>query len=357
MDLPTPRGPVSGRLCSVLGRGVDASVEAADDPLTSETRRAVAVIDADGAVDAADGWLADEDLQLTLWMLYEQHYRGFAAVDPRWEWSPGLLRVRALIEAPFEAALRRAVPVPPAGTMTAHSLASVLFALVAADDGPSLSAHLARHGQLTQWQEFLALRSVYHLKEADPHTWAIPRLHGTPKAALVEIQADEYGGGRVERMHSELFRRSMRGLGLDDTYGAYVEAAPACTLANVNAMSMLGLHRRLRGAAVGHLTAVEIGSSVPSRRYATGLRRLGFGSEVTRFFDEHVEADAVHEQVAAWDLSGALARDEPELLEDVLFGAALCLWLDARGAATMLDAWRVGASALRRPVADLPRPA
>jgi hypothetical protein len=26
------------------------------------------------------------------------------------------------------------------------------------------------------------------------------------KAALVEIEADEYGGGRVERMHSQLFR-------------------------------------------------------------------------------------------------------------------------------------------------------
>ena len=59
-------------------------------------------------------------------------------------------------------------------------------------------------------------RSVYHLREADPHTWAIPRLAGRAKAALVEIQIDEYGGGRPERMHAELFRTTMRELGLDD---------------------------------------------------------------------------------------------------------------------------------------------
>ena len=45
-------------------------------------------------------------------------------------------------------------------------------------------------------------RSAYHLKEADPFTWAIPRLDGSPKAALVEIQADEYGGGHAARMHA-----------------------------------------------------------------------------------------------------------------------------------------------------------
>ncbi|WP_345151865.1 iron-containing redox enzyme family protein [Nonomuraea rubra] len=81
--------------------------------------------------------------------------------------------------------------------------------MVAADDGPSLSGFLARRADLRQFREFVIHRSIYHLKEADPHTWAIPRLAGGPKAALVEIQADEYGGGRRERMHSELFRATI----------------------------------------------------------------------------------------------------------------------------------------------------
>lgn len=90
-------------------------------------------------------------------------------------------------------------------------------------------------------------------------------------------------------------------------------------------MSMFGLNRRLRGAIVGHLAAFEMTSSVPNRSYGDGFRRHGFGADVTDYFDEHVEADAVHEQIAARDLAGALVADEPQLLESVMFGAAACL--------------------------------
>ena len=63
-----------------------------------------------------------------------------------------------------------------------------------------LSRHVERDATLEQVLEFLAHRSAYQLKEADPHSWALPRLSGGPKAAMVEIQADEYGGGSVERI-------------------------------------------------------------------------------------------------------------------------------------------------------------
>src|SRR3954453_19125102 len=114
-------------------------------------------------------------------------------------------------------------------------------------------------------------RSAYQLKEADPHTWAIPRLHGGPKGAMVEVQADEYGGGRPERIHAQLFADSMSALGLDAGYGAYLDHLPAPTLATVNLMSLFGLHRRLRGAIVGHLALFEMTSSLPNRRYARGM--------------------------------------------------------------------------------------
>ena len=80
-------------------------------------------------------------------------------------------------------------------------------------------------------------------------------------------------------------------------------------------------------------------SSIPNRRYGNALRRLGFGAEATDFYDEHVEADAVHENIAAWDLAGGLARDEPELAADILFGARALLALEARWARHLLDAW------------------
>ena len=79
---------------------------------------------------------------------------------------------------------------------------------------------------------------------------------------------------------------------------------------SVNTMSLFGLHRALRGASLGHLATVEMTSSEPSRRYSAGLRRLGFGTATTVFYDEHVEADAVHEQIASVDMCGALVAED-----------------------------------------------
>jgi hypothetical protein len=290
---------------------------------------------------------SEEDLQLALYLCYELHYRGLPGVDDRWEWEPSLLALRGALEQRFEADLRVAVPVPnPKGPVDVE-----LRALEAADDGPSLSQYLERDGTVEQYLEFVVHRSAYQLKEADPHSWALPRLTGGPKAALVEIQADEYGGGRAERIHAALFARAMDALGLDSTYGAYIDHLPAVTLATVNLMSLCGLHRRLRGAIVGHLALFEMTSSIPNRRYGNGLRRLGFGEDATAFYDEHVVADAVHESVAAVDLAGGLARQDPALTADILWGAAALAELDRRFADHLLGSWSAGETSLRRPIA------
>jgi len=324
MHLPEPRGPVSAGLSAVLAGGPGGVPDAqftGPDPLQ------------------------DEDLQLTLYLCYELHYRGFAGVEERWEWDPAVLQLRRRAEERFEAALRSSVAVPPG--VSAAEVPRALTALVEADDGPALSKYLAGRADLEQFREFVIHRSVYHLREADPHSWAIPRLSGRSKAALIEIQADEYGGGRFERMHSELFRTTMRELQLDTTDGAYVEAAPAITLATNNLMSLLGLHRRLRCAIIGHLAAFEMTSSLPNRRYGNALRRLGGNADATRFYDEHVAADAVHEQIAAYDLCGSFAASHPDQVGTVLFGAACALDLDRRFAEHVMNRWASGQSSLR----------
>jgi hypothetical protein len=296
-------------------------------------------------VGAVNDPLEDDDLQLALGCCYELHYRGIAGVSDAWEWEPSLLAVRAVLEEAFEAALRDQVRIPEG---TSGTVWGDLGALVDGDDGPPLSRYLARRATLEQYRDFLAQRSVYHLREADSHTWGIPRLAGRAKAALVEIQSDEYGGGAFARMHSTLFAQMLRAVGLSDTYGAYWDEASAETLAGVNVISMFGLHRRHRGALVGHLAALEMTSTEPNRNYGNGLRRLGYGSTATAFFDEHVEADAVHEQIAAVDLCGSLVEAEPELRSDVLWGAGCCLALDAAAGRALLHRWggaqvRVGA--------------
>ena len=331
MQLPKPRGPVSAGLCADLAAGGSIS---------ARTFTA-----AETLVAAATDPLTDEDLQLSLAICYEMHYRGFDGIDDAWEWDPDLLRLRAVMEERHTAALRSLVGEVQ---ITDEPVDQQLSDLIAADDGPSLSRHLARHGTLEQWREYLIVRSVYHLKEGDPHTWAIPRLSGRTKAAMVEIQADEYGGGSTERMHSQLFAGMMRDLDLDSGYGALWDDAPAVAFTSVNTMSLFGLHRGLRGACLGHLAAVEMTSSEPSRRYSSGLRRLGFGDGTAVFYDEHVEADAVHEQIASVDMCGSLVAEDPSLTADVLFGAQCSLALDGLTAVHLLGAWDAGRSGLRR---------
>jgi hypothetical protein len=329
IELPPPRGPLSERLFFALEGAPGAGLEAP------------------ASVDSADP-IADEDLQLALYVAYEIHYAGIRGVDEGWEWAPSLLAFRAALERPFEAALAELVQ--PASEEELGSVGAALQGIAAADPGPPLSRYMETRGTLEQMLEHVVHRSAYQLKEADPHSWAIPRLGPRPKAALLEVQADEYGGGSAERMHSVLFAKTMAALGLDPAYGGYLARLPAVTLATVNLMSGFGLHRRRRGAIVGHLAAFEMTSSIPNRRYGNALRRLGFGREATHFYDEHVEADAVHENIAAWDLAGGLAADEPEVAADVLFGARALLVTEARWASHLMDCWERGETSLREPL-------
>jgi hypothetical protein len=328
MQLPRPRGPLSEQ---VFAQMVAPNPEPVD-------------------VDPVGDILADEDAQIALWALYELSYRGFDEVDPAHEWSPGLLATRAAIEAPFEDALRAlaepAVERALADLGRTSQVPAALAAVVDDSEDAGLAGFIQREATEDQYREFLVLRSIYQLKEADPHAFGIPRLEGAAKVALAELEYDEYGGGRADRLHSSLFARALEGAGLDPAYGAYIDVVPAATLAANNAMSLFALHRRLRGALMGHLAALESTSSLPCRRYSGGAERLGFDERVTDYFDEHVEADAVHEQLASRHICQRLVEQHPDLHADVLLGAAVCVQLDALSATLMLDSWRSGASAL-----------
>ena len=336
IELPAARGPWTVQLYELFG--VQPDREATD--LRALTGEDVSAVD-------------DDDLQLALYLCYELHYAALRGVEPQMEWSPDVLILRSELEDRFERSVRALVG--PASA-TEAAVGDELQRLVASDQGPPLSRYVQTQATVEQVCEHVMHRSAYQLKEADPHSWAIPRLSGPAKAALVEVQSDEYGGGRAERMHSVLFANTMRGLGLDDRYGAYLDRLPGITLATVNLMSWCGLHRDLRGSLVGHLAAFEMTSSGPNRRYGDGLRRLGYGRDVTLFYDEHVEADAVHENIAAWDLADGLATADPALADDILFGARALLALEARWGEHLMSCWERRQSSLlpgcREPSSD-----
>ncbi|MFH7599011.1 iron-containing redox enzyme family protein [Streptomyces racemochromogenes] len=319
------------------------------------SRAVVAALRGDGlahgnpsAAAQADPW--GEDLHLALYLLYELHYRGFAGVDEDLEWDPSLLRLRAALEDRFLRALRDATAGAPRTVREAFD--PLLVEPV--DPSGSIGHHLETAGEPWQLREYAALRSLYHLKEADPHAWVIPRLSGRAKAAMVAIEYDEFGAGHPDRIHARLFADLMADLGLDASYGHYLDRAPAPLLATVNLMSLLGLHRSLRGALVGHFACVEVTSSPGSRRLARAMRRCGAGPAAERFYAEHVEADAVHEQVVRHEVIEGLLADEPDLEPDVAFGCAATLLLEDRLAAHIRTAWEQHRSALRTPVGAAP---
>src|SRR5690606_23393600 len=325
--LPQPRGPVSAALLAALSGRSDQlpAPQLADcDPLGS-------------------------DVQLALYTCYELHYQGFAGVSPDWEWDLDLLRLRTALEEVFLAALREAT------SGSADVDAALAPLLVESADEHGVSHHLRDEGTVWQLLEFLVHRSLYHLKEADPHAWVIPRLQGKAKAASVAVEFDEFGGGRADRMHSKLFADMMAGVGLDPGYLHYLDDVPAPALATVNLMSMLGLHRSLRGALVGHFAAAEITTAPSARRMAQAMERLGFG-EHAFFYTEHVEADAVHEQVMRHDVVGDLITREPELARDVVFGIEATGVLEDRLTDHLMVAWRENRTSLRRPLPQSPLP-
>jgi hypothetical protein len=289
-----------------------------------------------------------QDLQLALAVCYELHYRGFAGVDERWEWDPGVLALRARLEEAFLEAVRADVGEIDSGTSAADELAELS---VEPHVGRGPSHYLRDRGTWEQLREYFVHRSVYHLKEGDPHAWVIPRLSGHAKAAFVAVEFDEFGAGRGDQVHQHLYAELMEAAELDSTYLRYVNDVTAEALVTVNLMSLFGLHRDLRAAAIGHFAATEVTSSPGSRRLVAALARLGAPERCIRFYREHVEADAVHEQVVRTDVVGALLAQEPQLESKVVFGIRAFNLVEDRLAAHLMTCWQAGESSLRRTVA------
>ncbi|RSN24022.1 hypothetical protein DMC63_05465 [Streptomyces sp. WAC 05977] len=324
--LPEIRGPLSAAVVDTLagGRRDDFDLEAATD---------------------ADPF--GEDLQLALYVCYELHYQGFDGVDPEWEWDSRLLGFRSVLEHAFLDGIRAAVP---GGDDVAGLLDELLVEPL---DGGGVSHFLRDEGEWWHVEEYFAHRSIYHLKEADPHAWVIPRLRGRAKAALVAVEFDEFGGGRADQAHSRLYADLLTAAGLSSGYLAYLDHVPAHMLATVNMMSLFGLHRSLRGALVGHFAAAEITTAPAARRMDQALERLGGPAECRYFYTEHIEADAVHEQVLRHDVVDDLLEREPGLAADIALGIQATDLLEGRLTEHLLGAWSAGESSLLRPLHPL----
>jgi hypothetical protein len=141
---PAARGPVSDLLLAALVQGDPAQ------PVRPSLFSAVV-----DAVEDSDDVAGDDDLQLALFLLYACSYGSLDWIDAQWEWHPGLLEVRMVLERGFEQALRRDVAVPDLPEADAEAIAAALFRLTAPTPGPSLARFVAKRATLDQAREFL----------------------------------------------------------------------------------------------------------------------------------------------------------------------------------------------------------
>lgn len=326
--LPSPRGPMS---------------EWVLDTLSSNGPRSP-------APQVAPVDLGDEDQSLALHLLYGLHYRGYAGVDDGLEWDTSVHQARAALERSFLCTLREQVILPS----TLGDVPDQLRAMLGQNgSGPSLSGWCETRAEHWHVRELAVHRSAYQSIEADPHSWALPRLGGRAKAALVQIQFDEYGNGRLQDMHAELFALHLRQLGLRSEHGAHIESIVGISLAAVNLVTMFGMHRRWLGALIGHLAHFEMTSVPVMAAHSAVLKRLGYDAWTRRFHDVHVVADAEHQRLAADELVPAFLEQHPETARDVLFGAYALSTLEGLASRHIIDCWESGKTSLR---AALPEP-
>lgn len=291
-----------------------------------------------------------DDFQILLWALQQLAYRPFANVDPAWEREPSLRHLRDRLEEAYLNELRRRV------TFTRRSGESAVAAigrLLARADGPSLSSWMAEHASLQHLREFVAHRAAYQCQEADPHTFAIPRLAaGRAKSALLKIQLDEYGNAESGQSHAELFAQTAELLDV----AVDIDALPAATLRTNTLLNLFAGSRSLLGACIGHLAVFETCSVEPMSRYAATVRRLlpsTVAARAARFFDVHVAADGWHEELALTELVDGFAEQYRTETDLVVFGAAALMHVEGEFTRALLDAWAADRTSLRVPTREV----
>lgn len=280
----------------------------------------------------------DHDLQLALYVLNELHFGGWVEVSDDFEWDADVTVLRSELSAEFERRLRQAVPsVRTDPRVEAHRLLDL--------GGLSVSRHLRDVGTIGQVRESMILRTPYQSKEADPHTFAMPRFDGPTKRVFTEIQSGEYGVGH-RRSHSELFADALEGLGLDSTRNAHIDLCSGAALATSNLVTLGAMQRRLRGIVLGQLSLFEMDSVIPNQAMVDCCDRLELESSVRPFFHIHVMADTEHQQMVERSFLTEYPLIEPAQVDNVLLGMRAQSLIDHSIAADTVPAWRRGHSAL-----------
>jgi heme oxygenase-like protein len=149
-----------------------------------------------------------------------------------------------------------------------------------------------------------------------------------PKVAKLELARnywDEMGQGNARGMHGPMLEQLALGLSLEKDGDVVSES-----LALGNLMIAFAMNRRYAYQSIGALGAIELTAPGRAACVNRGLKRLGVGGEVRRYFALHATLDVKHSEAWNREVLRPLVAENPEVAPAIAEGALLRLTAGAR---------------------------
>lgn len=303
---------------------------------------------------AAFDWVlvdALDDAHRALYALYaDRVWR--APKQPRPEYADtGLRRIRMNLEFGFRHHLARKRGFRPlvkadTGQSTAYWVQSLAFG-PHPHDAERWGEFARENVSLDQLKEVVAQRSLFFLREPDPWVYAIPTLNGVAKAGLLDLLLDEYGWGKLERMHSSIYEELLEALGLPARIDHFESSSSWQYLATLNHQWMCALTPEHSHRLLGTIYLTEATSPDAMTNYLAAWKRLGIvDPAVTEFYELHVTADENHREVALNEVVLPACGDDPAALQEVATGIFDARTLEAEFADHLVESFSAGRSSL-----------
>jgi hypothetical protein len=186
------------------------------------------------------------------------------------------------------------------------------------------------------YRHFLIQSSADLLAEASASALGVIGEFGAPQSALFRILIDEFGYGEHAKKHSQLFRKTMSGFGLNTEYNAYWPLWDTPALEVHNTIHCLFQSPRHFFKQVGFLLFAETAYQHSTGEHFRYLKKHHPSVDGT-YFAEHAHIDIHHTRMVVEEVVVPLIdKFGPEVGHEILTGAEATRAVFAAGDAHML---------------------
>jgi hypothetical protein len=250
---------------------------------------------------------------------------------PRADWLDGLVADAGLLalEGRFVEEERRTVNQRVA-TVPHDADAFVAWFEALQDNGPGqhdvLFPWLAESAPLESMRWFLQQEVAGEAGFDDLVALSQIKLPKIPKLELARNYWDEMGQGHAGGMHGPMLEQLAVALNLEPHCDSVVPES----LALGNLMIAFAMNRRYAYQSIGALGVIELTAPGRADRVNRGLKRLGFGGDVRRYFALHATLDVKHSEAWNREVLRPLVAETPAIAAYIAEGALLRLTAGAR---------------------------